>query len=80
MLQRIRSGWNYIRVLYLLAGLAISVQSVWTAEWFGLLPGLYFASMGLFAFGCASGNCAYIPPQSGTKTDVVEYEEIGKDR
>ncbi|MBL0913392.1 MAG: hypothetical protein IBJ09_13570 [Bacteroidia bacterium] len=74
MIQRIRSGWNSVRILYLLAGLAITVQAIWTAEWFGLLPGLYFMSMGLFAFGCASGNCAL--PQNR----MNGYEKAGKEK
>lgn len=72
MIQRIRSGWNSIRILYLLAGLAITVQAIWTAEWFVLLPGLYFMAMGIFAFGCASGNCAL--PQHGMT------EKAGKEK
>jgi hypothetical protein len=26
-------------------------------QWFGVAFGGYFASMGLFAFGCGAGNC-----------------------
>jgi hypothetical protein len=38
-------------------GLYVVVQGIIDREWFWLIPGIYFASMGLFAFGCASGNC-----------------------
>lgn len=57
MKKRILSGWNFPRVVYLLAGLSVMAQAVYSRDWVWLLPGAYFASMGLFAFGCAAGNC-----------------------
>jgi hypothetical protein len=77
MKQRILTGWNFPRVLYLLAGIMISVQSITERQWMGVALGLYFAAMGLFAFGCAGGNCYYQP---GQKTDATiektKFEEI----
>lgn len=57
MKQRILSGWTFARGVYLVLGLVIVVQSATQGQWLGVLFGSYFASMGLFAFGCASGNC-----------------------
>ncbi len=57
MKERFLSGWNFIRVLYLVLGLMVLVQSVIQREWAGVLFGIYFSAMGLFAFGCASGTC-----------------------
>lgn len=57
MKNRIFTGWSFRRVLYLAMGIAIMIQGIHDKEWVWLLPGLYFAAMGLFAFGCASGNC-----------------------
>jgi hypothetical protein len=57
MRERILTGWNVQRVFYLIAGLGLIAISVSDRQWFGVVFGLYFASMGLFAFGCASGNC-----------------------
>ncbi len=57
MLDRIKSGWTITRIIFLVFGLMIIVNSVVDGKWFGVIPGAYFASMGLFAFGCASGNC-----------------------
>jgi hypothetical protein len=62
-MKKILTGWTFRRLIYLLIGIFILVQSVWKAQWFGILAGGYFASMGLFAFGCAAGNC-YVPKQS----------------
>lgn len=57
MKQRILSNWTLIRALYLILGVAVIFQSIFSQQWFGLAFGSYFAAMGLFAFGCASGNC-----------------------
>jgi len=57
MKERILTGWNYMRVLYLILGIVVIVQSIMQREWLGILLGLYLTSMGVFAFGCASGNC-----------------------
>lgn len=57
MKERILTGWNIQRLLYLIAGVGLVAVSVSDRQWFGIVSGLYFASMGLFAFGCASGNC-----------------------
>ncbi|MEY3051425.1 MAG: hypothetical protein RLY31_1210 [Bacteroidota bacterium] len=57
MKERILTGWTYTRVIYLLLGMLITVQSAMDRQWVGVAFGLYFSSMGLFAFGCAAGNC-----------------------
>jgi hypothetical protein len=61
MKQRILSGWNTRRVFYAAIGTAIVVMSLVQKEWWGALPGAYFALMGLLGFGCAGGNCATGP-------------------
>lgn len=72
-------GWNIQRILFLVAGGFVLIQSIIAGEWLGAVMGGYFASMGLFALGCASGNClnrnAPIPPHKNINMDV-EYEEI----
>ena len=54
---RISTQWTIIRVFYLLTGLFIASQAFIEGQWFGARFGIYFTSMGLFAFGCASGAC-----------------------
>ena len=55
--DRLLYGWTFQRGFYLLAGLIMGVISVLNQEWIGVAVGAYFASMGLFAFGCAGGQC-----------------------
>ncbi|MEN9686446.1 MAG: hypothetical protein RLZZ28_2232 [Bacteroidota bacterium] len=57
MKQRLLTGWSLTRIVYLAIGSLIMVQSFIDRQWLALLGGAYFASMGLFAFGCAAGNC-----------------------
>jgi hypothetical protein len=81
MKERILNNWTVSRFFYFAIGLFITISSVISQEWLGLVFGLYFASMGLFAFGCAAGQC-YSPQQNSKKsftakeTESVEYEEI----
>jgi len=57
MKERLLTQWTIPRVLFLIMGIMVIVQSAMSHQWFGILLGGYFASMGLFAFGCASGGC-----------------------
>lgn len=68
-IERMISGWNLTRVIYLLLGSVMVWQSISDKLWIGVAFGGYFAAMGLFAFGCAAGNClggqcSYEPEQN----------------
>ena len=58
MAQRILIGWNFCRALYFILGVFVIVQSVIDKQWLAFIFGVYFAGMGFFSIGCASGNCA----------------------
>lgn len=72
MIKRIMNDWTFTRALYLILGIVVIVQSVMTQQWFGALFGAYFASMGLFAFGCAAGNCF----GTNQKTEMQRIENM----
>lgn len=82
MKARILTGWTFTRGLYLIMGSFLIIQSALHAQWFGVLFGGYFAAMGLFAFGCAAGNCfgdnCSTEPQQKPNTGIqdVEFEEV----
>lgn len=57
MINRIITRWTFQRAFYLIAGGGMVIMSAVDHQWAGALIGSYFAAMGLFAFGCASGNC-----------------------
>lgn len=82
MKNRILTNWTLTRGLYLVIGIVVIVQSILSQQWFGVAFGCYFASMGLFAFGCAAGNC--LGGNCTTQTNInptkntheVEYKEL----
>lgn len=82
MKQRILTGWTFGRGVYLVLGLIIVIQSAMSGQWLGILFGSYFASMGLFAFGCAAGNCfggnCSVETKSPTNNNVkdINFEEV----
>lgn len=76
MKERILTGWTLTRVLYLVMGTYIVVQSVLEQQWIGILLGGYFASMGLFAFGCAAGNCGVGYSEKQKNKDTTNFEEV----
>jgi hypothetical protein len=82
MKERILNGWTFRRVLYLVIGSFIIIQAVMDKQWFSVAFGGYFAAMGLFAFGCAAGNCfegnCSTEPQlkSNTSDQDAEFEEM----
>ena len=57
MKNRIRNNWTITRLIYLVIGILVVIQSSIDHQWFAVAFGCYFAAMGLFAFGCAAGNC-----------------------
>jgi len=82
MKERILSRWTMMRVLYVVAGIFVVIQSIIEKQWMGVVFGGYFASMGIFAFGCAAGNCfgGSCAPEPKQKSSAairdVEFEEI----
>ena len=81
MLNRLTSGWNFRRILYVAMGAIIMTQAIGDKQWFGVFFGAYFASMGLFAFGCAGGNCIPTGLNGQNQADfspstAVEAEEV----
>lgn len=83
MKDRILRGWTIRRVLYLSIGIATIAMAFMYHDWMIGVVGAYFASMGIFAFGCASGNCFtgscntnYSPERHIRKSTDIQYEEV----
>lgn len=64
---RLTTGWTFQRAIFAIIGLIIIFQSIADKQLVFALFGLYFASMGLFAYGCAAGNCYTIPGKESTR-------------
>ena len=80
MKERILTNWTFTRALYIIMGITVIIQSVISHQWFGVAFGVYFASMGFFAFGCAAGNCygGSCATEEKTTTSIqdVDFEEV----
>jgi hypothetical protein len=82
MKERILTNWTFVRVLFVVIGISIIVQSVMARQWFGVFFGGYFTSMGIFSFGCASGKCFGVNCRTETSQSSasdfqdVEFEEV----
>lgn len=77
MKDRILNNWTFTRLLYLIIGLTVVIDSLISAEWLALIMGGYIASMGLFSFGCAANGC--FTSNNNTKQqplDKVTFEEL----
>ena len=79
MINRILTGWTIPRAFYLVIGSVIFIHSIVQVEWLGIAFGGYFASMGLFGFGCAAGNCYPVSRKTNEPgTANLDFEEIKK--
>lgn len=76
MKQRILTGWNIPRALFLAMGCYVMVQSVMEQQWIGVALGAYFAAMGLFSFGCAAGACYSGSCNTDKKSNTTEIKDI----
>lgn len=83
MRERILTGWTFIRATYLIIGLLIIGQAWTEGQWAGVMLGGYFAAMGIFRFGCASGACYTVSDKIGEARwqqadQTIDFEEVKK--
>ena len=80
MKERILSGWNFMRILWLTMGVGIVIQAIADKNFLMLLPGLYFVFASLANVGCFAGSCAtgFNPDRDSKKEAIteIEYEEV----
>jgi uncharacterized membrane protein len=71
MRNRILSGWHFMRVLRLVAGVLVAVQGLLTHEWIIVIAGGLFALMSLFNTGCCGPCGCRVPPFAKRKTETT---------
>ncbi len=77
MKERLLTNWHPLRILRLLAGIAIAAQAVYLKEWLLFVAGTGFAAIALFHGGCCAGNACNTQNSSPGKTEKeIEYEEV----
>lgn len=81
ILSRITTNWTITRAIYTILGMLVIYQGIAEKQTFAIAFGLYFAAMGLFNFGCASGVCNNSlneTKRSKVNADMqdIQFEEI----
>jgi hypothetical protein len=77
MKARIVQGWNWMRILRIIAGLAITIQGVYAADWLFAIAGMLFTALALLNMGCcATTGCGYTNNTGSKKVEETTYEEV----
>jgi hypothetical protein len=80
MKEKILSGWNFMRILWLLMGIGIVIQASTEKNFLMMLPGLYFVFASIANIGCFAGSCAtgFSPNKENKNEAITEigYEEV----
>jgi hypothetical protein len=76
-MERILKGWNFVRLVRLVLGLYITVQSVLTAEWILGIAGSFLTGMALWNLGCCDMYSCYHDIKSNPElVKEIIYEEV----
>lgn len=66
-----------MRLLRLVAGVAIAAHGFSSSEWIFIPIGLYFAVLGILNLGCGSAAChTDMAEKPNSKTEEIIYEEV----
>lgn len=77
MKQRLLKNWHALRVLRLIAGIAIAAQAWYLEEWLLMAAGAGFAALALFHAGCCGTNAYNADHNAVTnKEKETVYEEV----
>ena len=76
MREQIFKHWNFFRILRLILGLIIIIQSIYTKNYvFGIL-GLLFTTLAVFNIGCNGSSCSIQQYSTSKQSEEVIYEEV----
>jgi len=76
-MKTILTGWNFMRLIRLVLGVAIVVQGIVAAETISIILGIAFAGMAVANVGCCgTGGCAVNKKSANNKTEDIHYEEV----
>ena len=77
-MKAITQGWNFMRILRLILGIAILVQGIVAKDATAIVLGVVFGGMAVANIGCCgAGGCAVNNRStSNNKTGDIHYEEV----
>jgi hypothetical protein len=79
MKEVISNNWSFMRVIRLLAGIAIIIQAIANKDTVFGVAGFLFTIMALFNTGCCGTGGCDTPVKKTTKsTEEISYEEVVK--
>jgi hypothetical protein len=67
MFHKIIKNWSIVRIIRLVLGIFIIIQSIKLQNYWMILPGILFSVMALVNIGCNSNSC--IIPNKNIKND-----------
>lgn len=79
MKEVILNNWSFMRVIRLLAGIAIIIQAIVNKDAVFGVAGFLFTIMAIFNTGCCGTGGCNTPVKTTTKTTAeISYEEVVK--
>jgi len=76
MIKRITNGWNILRMLRLLIGIAAVVQGISQRENVLWIAGSFLLLSAVFDFGCCGSTGCAVRPRAKTTNKEIVYEEV----
>lgn len=76
-MKNLLSNWNFMRIVRLVLGVSIMIQSMLIHEWMFVGLGALFSLMAVLNVGCCvAGNCRMPDRKNFSKEDEVIFEEV----
>lgn len=79
MKEVLMSNWSFMRIIRLLAGIAIIIQAIANKDTVFGVAGFLFTIMALFNTGCCgTGGCSTPIKKTNKTIEEIRYEEVVK--
>ena len=75
-MKTILQGWNFMRILRLLLGVAIVIQGIVLKDAMSLVLGIIFGGLAVANIGCCGTNGCAIDNRSTNIDQKTDYEEL----
>lgn len=77
-MKTILQGWNLMRAIRLIAGIAVLVQGIITKDAMTIILGTVFGGMAVANAGCCGAAGCAITPRRVTQNRTIQYEELDR--
>jgi hypothetical protein len=75
MRNKIVSGWNTMRVIRLIIGIAILAEGIHSRDTSLIIGGLVVSALPFFNVGCCCGNTCEVPRSAESKHETTMQEK-----